>query len=412
MQPYTVITRYSAGILLGLAICFPYRVALSAQPVVHPGILVSKEQLDFVKSHATQEPWKSAMRQAKESEWGTNDTYKPTPWEEVECGSNSKPDFGCSDEDRDAAAAYTQALLAIYTADSKHFLNWTSILLTWAATLSRGHTNSNGPLQASWNAILFSRAQELFRYYDTPSLKETDQAGVTSKLRTDAEEVVPKMLITQFRPDILQMFEGGRNCYNKNWQASGIEALMNIGIVTDNRQWMDEAHTLWKQLLPAYIYLESDGSRPKDAPWCPRTPSQVKEHWHNPTAYIDGLTQETCRDLSHASMGLASLVNVDMTARIQGYPDFAEATSRIPKAVELQSYYANNIKTETPCGALLNPRWATFEIAYNYYANHLGIPMPETKAYLERTRPSPGIFHLRWETLTHGMIDASAGSLP
>src|SRR3954466_1222418 len=84
----------------------------SAAGFYHPGVLVNRAQLDFIKEKvaAGAEPWKSAFEAAESSELGARE-YTPKPRETVECGPYSKPDVGCKDEQRDSGAAYTQALL-------------------------------------------------------------------------------------------------------------------------------------------------------------------------------------------------------------------------------------------------------------------------------------------------------------
>src|SRR3954453_14096200 len=53
----------------------------------HPGVLVNRAQLEFIKDKvaAGKEPWKSALKAAKDSEFGSLN-YKPHPWETCECG--------------------------------------------------------------------------------------------------------------------------------------------------------------------------------------------------------------------------------------------------------------------------------------------------------------------------------------
>lgn len=82
----------------------------------HPGILVSKEQLDFVKAKvaAGEQPWKAAFDQTRSS-YLANKTWTPKPVTEIKCSTgnfeNIYPQVGCIDQRRDAEAAYTQALL-------------------------------------------------------------------------------------------------------------------------------------------------------------------------------------------------------------------------------------------------------------------------------------------------------------
>ncbi len=117
--------------------------------IAHPGILVDFKQLRYIKENIYREPWKSAYERALQDPLADK-AYEPTPWATVECGSYSNPNNGCSDEIRDARAAYTQALLWRLSGDPRYAENVRKILNAWAETLTGGHTNSNGPLQAAW----------------------------------------------------------------------------------------------------------------------------------------------------------------------------------------------------------------------------------------------------------------------
>src|SRR5215469_13157319 len=132
---------------------------------VHPGVLVNRAQLDEVKRRvaAGVEPQKSAFEALKASKWGSLD-YTPHPRATVECGSNSNPDLGCKDEQNDSEAAYGQALLWYITGDKRYAENAIKILDAWASTLTGGHTNNNGQVQASWTGDVFPRAAEIIRY--------------------------------------------------------------------------------------------------------------------------------------------------------------------------------------------------------------------------------------------------------
>src|SRR6185436_9198825 len=87
-----------------------------AQAFNHPGVVVNQKQLDFVKAKiaAGSQPWKNAFDKMKASSYASL-SYSPKPRANVECGSYSNPNNGCSDERGDAAAAYAHALLWAYT---------------------------------------------------------------------------------------------------------------------------------------------------------------------------------------------------------------------------------------------------------------------------------------------------------
>src|SRR4051812_31136953 len=139
----------------------------SAAGFYHPGVLVNRAQLELIKQKvaAGAEPWKSAFEAAKASEYGARE-YKPHPWETCECGPYSKPDLGCKDEQRDSEAAYTQALLWFISGDKTYADNAINIMNAWSSTLTGGHKNSNGPVQAAWCGEQWPRAAEIIRYSD------------------------------------------------------------------------------------------------------------------------------------------------------------------------------------------------------------------------------------------------------
>lgn len=353
-----------------------------------------------MKENIYREPWKSAYEKTLQDSLADRD-YEPRPWGTVECGSYSNPNNGCSDETRDARAAYTQALLWRLSGDPRYAENVRKILNAWADTLTGGHTNSNGPLQAAWTAGLFTRAAEIVKYsYDGWPQPEKDK--------------VTRLFARQYYPDVLRAFSGNYTCYNKNWHASAVEAMFNIAVFNKNQAWLDDAVSKWRGLVPSYIYLASDGARPKDAPWCRRSNAQINAHWGSPEAYLEGLSQESCRDFEHAAYGLAAIINVAESARLQQidlYGDQAsQAALRIAAAMELHSAYQNGDQAKL-CKAYdghKNDTVGTFEIGFNHYALRQGASLPQTSLFLQKHRPVKGKFHYLWETLTHG----STGTIP
>lgn len=130
----------------------------------HPGVLVGNQQLAFVKGKmdAGAEPWKSAFADLQSSKYAAPD-WKPRPRANVECGSSSNPNNGCSDERDDAMAAYADALQWALTRDQRYADKAIEIMDAWSAVIQE-HTNSNAPLQTGWSGNNWSRAAELIRY--------------------------------------------------------------------------------------------------------------------------------------------------------------------------------------------------------------------------------------------------------
>ena len=368
---------------------------------VHPGILVNRGMLEFVKAKigAGSEPWKSALAKASSSNFGSL-SYAAHPRQTVECGPISNPDLGCTDEKNDVIAAYTHALIWYYAGDQKHADKAIQIMNAWSAVL-KSHTNDNAQLQASWAAEIFPRAAEIIRY---------SNAGWS---QPDIDKF-SSMLKTAYLPLV-----ANGSTRTGNWDTSAIDAAMNIAVFTEDQPEFTKAVKLWHDRTPAYIYLKTDGVLPVQPPReSPRSDSSLKGYWFNPKQFLDGLTQESCRDLpnsgtagfGHAQYGVAAIINAAETARIQGIDLFASEQKRLTAMLEFHSKYLNGASISGLCNTAIaavdpDPMW---EIGYNEGANVLGQALPETSKLIKSIRPTDATHHMAWETLTHGDI-GSAG---
>jgi hypothetical protein len=181
------------------------------------------------------------------------------------------------------------------------------------------------------------------------------------------------------------------------------EAIVNIGIFTDNRTVFDFGMKMWKGRAPAYIYLKSDGPKPIEPVGC--GPALWGNKGYTPE-FVDGLLQESARDPGHANFGLAGMVDVAETARQQGIDLFSEIDNRVAAALEFQAQFLppNNLPAPPKLEFALRPTW---EIAYNQLHNRMGLELPKMSAVIPQVRPT-GINHeIAWETLTH----AGTGSI-
>jgi hypothetical protein len=355
----------------------------------HPGILVNRAQLDEIKKRvaAGKEPQKSAFEALKAHKLAALD-YTPHPRPTVECGSFSNPDIGCKDEQNDSEAAYAQALLWYITGNKTYAENAVKIMNAWSGTLTGGHTNSNGQVQASWTGDVWPRAAEIVR----ASYKGWSDADIAK---------FQNMLTTQYLP---QLIHG--TCENGNKELTISEALISIGVFNDNRVAFDWGIKMWRGRAPATIYLKTDGPKPLEAPGCGLA------IWGNKgftPEFVDGLLQETARDSQHANMAFAGMVNAAETARQQGIDLYAEQGKRIMAAMEFQAQYLppNSAPAPEHLEFNLHPTW---EIAYNHFHNRLGMSLPKMAAVIPGNRPTGVNHHMDWETLTHG--DMGAIGLP
>jgi hypothetical protein len=159
--------RFLTGFLaLLLIVAGQSAPAASAAPptFTHPGVLVSRAQLDFVRAKvdANAQPWRAAYDQMAASRYASLDRV-PKPRSVVECGPYSDPNIGCTDEREDAIAAYTTSLMWYITRDARYATKAIQLMDAWSAAIT-DHTNSNAPLQSAWAASSWTRAAEVIRY--------------------------------------------------------------------------------------------------------------------------------------------------------------------------------------------------------------------------------------------------------
>ncbi|MFJ5779462.1 alginate lyase family protein [Streptomyces sp. NPDC093094] len=354
----------------------------------HPGALVSKAQLDFVrgKVKAGAEPWKSAYEAVLKSKYAKL-SWTPKPWATVECGPRSNPNHGCSDEREDALAAYTHALLWNLTKDRRHATEAIKIMDAWSAVIKE-HTNHNAPLQTGWSGASFARAGELMKHTYTgwPSARQ-------SRFAT--------MLRTVYLPMVIK----GRPNANGNWELIMMDAATGISVFLDDRASFDRAVAVWRKRVPAYVYLKGDGSLPKSPAGSGKdTRKELIDYWQGQSTFVDGLAQETCRDFGHTGWGFAAAAHVAETARIQGLDLYSEVEDRMTKALEFHAAYelGATVPSWLCKGSVNRGIGSVLEVAYNHYAGREGISLPKTKRLIQsKQRPSGADYFLAWETLTH-----------
>lgn len=350
-------------------------------------MLFNRAQLDLIKQRVADgiEPQQSAFAAMLASPLADLN-YTPSPRAVVECGSYSRPDLGCKDERRDSAAAYLQAMAWQVTGNVKYARNAIRIMNAWASTLSGGHTNNNGPIQAAWSASVWPRAAEIIRAtFDGWSPEEIAR--------------FQKMLVTQYVPSLIKGSDE-----NGNKELAMSEALINIGVFNDDRAIFDAGVKMWRARTPAYIYLTTDGPEPV------LPPSGNRAFWGNKgksTPFVDGLLQESMRDPHHANMGFASMINAAETALQQGLDLYAEQGKRMMAAMEYQAQYLPPNRTAAPPPNLEFTLQPTWEIAYNHFHHRLGRDLPRIAKVIPTNRPTGADNnHMVWETLTHGAVGA------
>jgi hypothetical protein len=392
MQAKTVrnkdVTHPGLSLIISLLLAFA-AVSAKAQAFRHPGVLVSKEQLDFVKQKiaAGEEPWKSAFGRMKGSSYASL-TSSASPRASVDCGAYSSPNNGCSEELNDAWTAYTNALLWAYTGNKAYADHAIKIMNAWSAVL-KTHTNHNAPLQSGWAASISVRAAEIIKHtYDGWAPADAARYG--------------DMLRKAYLPYVTLPLANT----NGNWLLTMADAALDIGVFLDDRAVFDSAVARWRAHTVAYIYVTDDGPQPIPAPG--QTKSMADE-WYGQKTYKDGVAQETCRDLGHTEYALGSIGSAAETALLQGLDLYAEQAKRIVAGFEFHAnFHVGGAVPSWLCGGKLNMRqMPTYEIVYNHFVNRRGLEMPFTKKLLEKLRPLGVDKHMAWETMTHantGMV--------
>jgi hypothetical protein len=390
---------------------------------VHPGVLVNQADLDYVKTQlaAGAQPWSAALAKVKSSSYASS-SYSPSPVANVDCGPSNNPDIGCTTEDQDAHAAYTQALLWYYTGQSSYAQKAIEILNAWSGTLTQ-HTGSNAPLVSAWEGEMFTRAAEIIRY---------SSAGWSSASIAQFSALLRNVYLPEYDSSTaVQAYESS----NGNWDMSMANAKVAMGIFLDDHAVFNQGIAEWRARVPAYIYQSTDGGLPVRPPGTYYTTNdKLVCHWLNrdsscpssqlATSFVNGQSQETCRDTVHVALGFASMVNAAESAHNQGVDLYSEQSERIASGFEYNSHVVNTVHSSsgyppgfcTNSAALLTPNtMPMYEIAYNEFAGRLNLAMPETSQIIQRLRAGGGSgtdHEMAWETLTHAGTFAAETKTP
>jgi hypothetical protein len=409
---------------------------------VHPGVYVTPTQLDFAKAKlaSSAQPWTNTygyMSTAKGAVvapatvgqvYGSI-SYVPHPVASIDCTANNA---GCNALISDGIAAYTDALkyyLSTTSDRAQYAQTATTILNAWSSTATSWN-GSQAQLEIGWASDTYARAAELIRYTYNPTAGQPtlDSAGLIT------------MMNNVFKPAI----QSGASNPNGNWELAMASGMMSMGVFTDIRATFNTGLSLWRGRVPAYIYESTDnnGNGQPIAPPGGRFTTQISLtcFWlgdggagatsctiPSGFGYHNGMSQETCRDLSHVGLGLSMISNGAETARIQGVDLFAEQKQRLADGYEFaatltQTHLNTGAWPNSPCGGEpgiytgctvsgSNPCDGTggsgyklgWENGFNELSNHLGMSMPNTLSMITNVvRPSSykADQSTAWESLT------------
>jgi len=384
--------RSSVG-ALALSI-LPIAAMAQTQTWIHPGVLVSAQQLDAATAsyNTGSGTVYSQVQKAMNSTYGSTSYTVQGPWSGgvEQCGSNSNPNNGCLESDNDSNAAYVQALLWYITGNQSYANNAMNIMNTYAsqfkgfAGYTPGHSCpsgtdcSNGPLQAGWDSEKWPRAAEIIRY---------GHGGSAGWSTTNFNAF--KTMMTNIYLPIIQNGSG----VNGNWDMSMIEGIMGIAVLTESTSLLSTARSFWLGRVPDLFYYQpQDGNAHASSPR--GTPSWFGQSIFNSSTSL--VSQETCRDLRHAEDSLAGTINTAETDWIQGGSLYTNTTidaeARIVGAMNQLAGFesqGNHSTTNPPpitapasyctssgatnIGEITPGVGTTYAIGYNAYRNRLNV---------------------------------------
>ncbi len=246
-------------------------------------------------------------------------------------------------------------------------------------------------LNAAWIGSLLAPAAEIMRAY--PKWSKTDRAQVVTLFKT------------KFYPILNQM-----SFYNGNNDLTQIEALMSMAVFNEDKAEFQLGLERIKGRAPAYFYLTSDKADVKDYG------GSDASKWDSPLQWVDGLSQESCRDHGHhAQFGLAAALHAAEIAWNQGVDVYGENATRYIAALELMAgeLLKGEARFATLCPASKTGHdktrkddfFDTWQVGYNHYHNRMHQPLPNTGELIRAKITSGGRsdWNIFYETFTHNI---------
>lgn len=359
------------------------------QVFIHPGAMNNQADLDFVKAKiaAGQEPWATKFKDI---------LWKATPYTKTVAAQDGAE----GDQKDDAVKAYANALAWYYTGHEAYAQNAMKVLNVWARTF-RGYTippvgqGGQSQLNAAWMGSLLAPAAEILRAY--PKWSKADRA------------LVVVLFKAKFYPILNQV-----SFYNGNNDLVQIEALMSMAVFNEDETEFKLGLERIQGRAPAYFYLASDMAEARNYG------GSDASKWYSPLQWVDGLSQESCRDLGHhAQFGLAAAMHAAEIAWNQGVAVYDENATRYIAALELMARELLNgeARFSALCPASQTGQdetrkddlFDTWQVGYNHYHNRMHQPLPYTGELIRTKIISGG--HSDWnifyETLTHNIQSAN-----
>jgi len=343
---------------------------------VHPGAMNSGERLDHIAAQVMlgREPWTSALHEVADL---------AVPQMAAIGHIDPRVDAEAEASKRLAISTYAHALVWRLTRSERHGREALRLIDGWTRFSGFTGGTDQDKLQAGWLGSLLGEAAEIMRQHPRWSARRTT--------------ALQAMFRRSFYPHLMQA-----SAWNGNVDLTQVNALLAIAVFNEDRAAFDLGVARLERRSAAYFYLQSDSMPPA----IDGDGGNISAFWSHPVRWVDGLTQETCRDNGHhAQYALASALHSAEIAWNQGVDVYARQASRYVAAMELLS---QQLLTGDMQGICTNPLatqrvFDTFEVGFHHFHHRMGLKLPNSqRLIIERVRPSGvsdwNIFH---ETLTH-----------
>ncbi len=343
---------------------------------VHPGALDGKKDLDFIKTKIQnrEQPWLKQFEEVKGL---------------AVSGNHAKAFINSRNKDAemskiDAKRAYANALVWYYTDNDLYAKQAIYNLNAWSVLQGFNGGNDQDKLHAGWIGSLFGAAAEIMRGYSGWSDEEMKK--------------VQSMFKRAYYPQLNKA-----SAWNGNVDLTQIDAMINMAVFNEDSIEFYRAIARFNKRIPAYFYQTTDN----ELSTIDGDKGDIPAFWNYPTKWVDGLTQETCRDNGHhAQYALASALHIAEVAWNQGVDIYSGNNKRLTDAMEL---LALQVESGNMLGTCKNDTtthdvFDTWEIGYHHYHGRKGLTLPYTEKVLKNKVRKLGVsdWNIFYETLTHG----------
>jgi parallel beta-helix repeat protein len=329
--------------------------ALAEQAFVHPGMLQTRTDLEFMKKKvaAGEEPWRTAWENLRREPYSSLE-FQPKPVAHVVRGPYGRPSIGDRELSSSANAGYSHALQWVITGNRVHAQKAIEILNAWSRTLWDFQDN-DAKLLAAWTGHEFCNAAAILRCTDS-GWKEEDVRQFK------------RMLLTVYYPLLKDFFPEA----NGNWDAAIMDTLLCIGIFCDDR-------AIFERAVDHFLRGPGNGGITK-------------------YIYPSGQCEESTRDQAHTQLGLGELAQACQVAWNQGVDLYGTADNRLALGIEYTAKYM--MGEDVPAIGDISTQGRDklsdiYEGVYQHYHFVRGLEMPFTKRAIEKTRAAKS-----WSALT------------